>query len=110
MPLIVLDLTSAPQSLLGTLSRRLIEVRSGLFVGAASRRSTEALWQQVIEAGPRSAVLVYGARNELGIGLRTYGTSRFRALESDGLPLVGFVTSRPGDAALHNVSGHGSLA
>lgn len=88
MPLIVLDVCVAPQALLGVLSRRLIEVRAGLFVGSVSKRAVETLWTLVSESSAQSALLMYPARNELGVGFRSCGESRHKIIDSDGLPLV----------------------
>lgn len=65
MPLIVLDLVGAPARISGLCSRRLLEVRAGLFVGSLSVRAVQELWDVVEDSETRSATLIFHAKNEL---------------------------------------------
>lgn len=88
MPLIALDVVRASLKLRGTLSRRYIEMRAGLFVGSATARMMEDLWQLVLEENPTCATLAYAARNEMGVAFRQHGSCATRIVDSDGLPLA----------------------
>ena len=89
MPLIVLDVIGAPDAISGTLSRRLIEVRAGLFVGSLSTRSIAGLWSIVENSKTSAATLIYPARNELGVSFRQHGACKRRTMDFDGLVLMG---------------------
>lgn len=89
MPLIVLDLVGAPDAISGALSRRLIEVRAGLFVGSVSTRSIATIWSMVENSKTTSSTLIYPARNELGLSIRQHGSSGRRRFDFDGLVLMG---------------------
>lgn len=88
MPLIALDLVRPSPKLRGTLSRRYLEMRSGLFVGSATVRMIDDLWELVLTENPLCATLAYGARNELGVAFRQHGACATRIIDSDGLSLV----------------------
>lgn len=88
MPMLLIDLLDAPAVLEGQISRKLLEVRPGVYVGSLSKRHLEVLWQATIEAAPRAALLVYAAKTETGISMRSIGTHRYSIEDSDGLQLV----------------------
>lgn len=72
--MIVLVLTACPEGLRGHLTRWLSEVSAGVFVGSASARVREHLWDRVEElVGNGRALLVYSARTEQGFALRSHG-------------------------------------
>jgi len=85
---ILLDLDGAPAKLTGIVKRYLVEIRPCVFVGKLSARTAEQLWEQVVALSPKAAIMAYPARNELGVGFKTYGRSRFQILDCDGLPLI----------------------
>jgi CRISPR-associated protein Cas2 len=82
----------APDAVVGALSRRFIEVRSGLFVGDASARSIDALWSMVENAKIKCATLIYPAKNSFGLSIRQCGSCRRRIMDFDGLVLMGIDT------------------
>lgn len=88
MPMVLIDLLDANPVLEGQLSRRLLVVRPGLYVGGLSVRQIEVIWEEVVRTKPRAALLVYAARNEVGISIRSIGDHRYTVVESDGLQLV----------------------
>jgi CRISPR-associated endoribonuclease Cas2 subtype I-E len=88
MPMVVIDLLKAPASIAAQLARRMVEIRPGLFVGSLSTRSVELLWTAITESRAKSAVLVYPAKTEMGIGFRTFGEYRYEIISNFGLPLV----------------------
>ena len=90
MPLFMLDVVGAPAALSGMLSRRLLEIRAGLFVGSLPAREVEAIWSAVENSATRSAALIFPAKNELDLSIRTIGASRYRIVDCDGLPLIAF--------------------
>ena len=90
MPMVLIDLLDAPETLEGKISRRLLEIRPGVYIGTLSKRSVEVVWKAVEDASPRAALLVYQARNEIGIAMRTFGEHRYQVADSDGLQLVAF--------------------
>jgi CRISPR-associated protein Cas2 len=94
MPLIIIDIESAPNALIGTLGRRMLEVRAGVFVGNLSRKAIEDAWALVEAHKPKAALLVYSAKNELGISLRAFGEHRYTVIDHYGIPLIQTTSSR----------------
>lgn len=69
----VIVLAKCPQGLRGFLSRWLMEISAGVFIGNPSRRVREALWGEVKEyAGNGRALLVYGNDSEQGYAFETF--------------------------------------
>jgi CRISPR-associated endoribonuclease Cas2 subtype I-E len=88
MPMVVIDLSKPSAKLAGLLARRLIEVRSNLFVGMLSKRAIEVLWELVQTSRPQAALLVFPAKNENGIAMRSIGQHRFQIEANYGLQLI----------------------
>lgn len=84
----------ARPSLRGQLTRWMLEVRAGVFVGTLSARVRDELWKLVLERlGDGSALLIHTARNEQGFVIRCEGEGSRMLFDMDGLTLIG----RPGD-------------
>lgn len=90
MALVVIDVTCAPPSLAGTLQRRMLEVRAGLFVGALGRRSIEQIWCLLTESGAKSAVMIYPAKNESGFRMMQFGEHDYVPVDNFGVQLIRF--------------------
>lgn len=71
--MIVLVITSCPAGLRGDLSKWLIELTPGVFVGRPSARIRDLLWERTVElCKDGRALLVYSAANEQGLEFRTH--------------------------------------
>lgn len=84
----VIILIAAPEGLRGHLTRWMVEVHAGVFVGNPSRRIRDRLWT-ILASRIRDGqvVLVEQAPNEQGWAVRTAGTDRWRPTDYDGLIL-----------------------
>lgn len=84
----VIVLIAAPEGLRGHLTRWMVEVNAGVFVGNPNRRIRDRLWEVLAtRIGDGQAVLVEPAPNEQGWAIRTAGKDRWRPIEYDGLIL-----------------------
>jgi CRISPR-associated protein Cas2 len=85
----VLSTTAVPEHLRGALSRWLIEVMPGMYVGTVSARVRDELWKAVLGTiGDGAAVLVHPDNTEQGFSLRTAGGRRRQPIDFDGLTLI----------------------
>lgn len=85
----VLVLSSVPPRLKGELTRWMIELSAGVFVGQPSARVLESLWDLCVEdIGDGWAILARSAANEQGYTLRMLGDARRELVDYDGLTLV----------------------
>lgn len=87
--MIVIATTAVPESLRGALSRWVIEVMPGVFVGTVSARVRDNLWEEtagVVNDG--AAMLLHPAATEQGFAIRTAGTRRRIPVNFDGLTLM----------------------
>lgn len=86
--MVVLMLTACPAGLRGHLTRWLLEIGPGVFVGKVSKRVRELLWARVLElAKDGRAVMVFPARNEQGLEFRVH-RSAWVPTDVDGLTLL----------------------
>lgn len=87
--MVVLATTAVPDRLRGSLSRWMIEVGPGLFVGTLSARVRDELWAAASSVvGDGAAILLHPYDNEQGYQIRTAGERRRRPVDFDGLTLV----------------------
>jgi len=67
-------LEKVPKSLRGNLTRFLVEVDTGVFVGRISATVRELLWERAVEKAEGGRVaLAYRTNNEQGFALRLHG-------------------------------------
>ena len=86
--MVVLMLTACPAGLRGHLTRWLLEIGPGVFVGKVSKRVRELLWARVLElVKDGRAVMVFPARNEQGLEFLVH-RSAWVPTDVDGLTLM----------------------
>lgn len=84
----VIVLIAAPEGLRGHLTRWMVEVSAGIFVGNPSKRIRDRIWTLLANRiGDGQAVLVEPAANEQGWAVRTAGKDRWYPVDFDGLIL-----------------------
>jgi CRISPR-associated endoribonuclease Cas2, subtype I-E/ECOLI len=87
--MLVIVTEAVPQRLRGYLSRWLLEVRAGVYVGNYSVRVRQRLWEVVCaQVGDGNAVLAWTSSHESGFEFLTVGTNSRTQIDWDGLPLV----------------------
>ncbi|BBX97437.1 type I-E CRISPR-associated endoribonuclease Cas2e [Mycobacterium lacus] len=70
----VVVLTAVPPGLRGHLTRWLLEISPGVFVGHISARVRELMWQRVVEfVTDGRALMVFTARNEQRLAFKVHG-------------------------------------
>jgi CRISPR-associated protein Cas2 len=85
----VVVLIAAPEGLRGHLTRWMVEVAAGVYVGNPSARVRDRLWLVLAQRiGDGQAVMVEPARNEQGWAIRTAGRDRYHPVDYDGLILA----------------------
>jgi CRISPR-associated protein Cas2 len=86
--LTVVILTAVPPGLRGHLTRWLLELSPGVFVGHISARVRELMWQRVIEfVHDGRALMVYTARNEQRLVFAVHGHD-WVPVDYDGISLM----------------------
>lgn len=87
--MIVLVVSKVTPALRGLLTRWLLEVQAGVFVGAVSQQVSDRLWCLV--QGRRrlgACALISRANNEQGFSIVTAGEPRRSVIDCDGLMLM----------------------
>ncbi|MEV6163800.1 type I-E CRISPR-associated endoribonuclease Cas2e [Streptomyces sp. NPDC052052] len=91
----VIVLTNCPVGLRGFLTRWLLEISAGVFIGNPSARIRDVLWDEVQQyAGQGRALLAYTTNNEQGFTFRTHDHN-WHPIDHEGLTLI----CRPNAAA-----------
>lgn len=86
--MIVLVLSACPLGLRGYLTRWLLEISAGVFVGKVSRRVRELMWERTVEMTRTGrAILVYQARNEQGMSFLVHG-HHWEPIDVEGIALM----------------------
>lgn len=84
----IVSLTNCPPRLKGDLSKWLLEINTGVYVGKLSARVRDKLWDRIcfyIKDG--QATMVYSADNEQGFKYQTYNT-KWQPVDYDGIVLM----------------------
>lgn len=76
----------------GELSRWMLEVDAGVFVGSIPARVRDKLWKKLFfKLGEKgAAILIFPARNEQGFDIRTEGVLDRTLVDLEGLALMRF--------------------
>ncbi|MCQ4212594.1 type I-E CRISPR-associated endoribonuclease Cas2e [Streptomyces longispororuber] len=84
----VIVLTNCPAGLRGFLTRWLLEISAGVFIGNPSARIRDQLWREVQQyAGQGRALLAYTTNNEQGFTFRTHDHT-WHPSDHEGLTLI----------------------
>lgn len=84
----VIVLTSCPAGLRGFLTRWLMEISAGVFIGNPSARVRDVLWDEVQQyAGQGRALLAHTTDNEQGFTFRTHDHG-WHPVDFEGLTLI----------------------
>ncbi|MFX0574760.1 type I-E CRISPR-associated endoribonuclease Cas2e [Nocardia nepalensis] len=84
----IVVLTAVPPGLRGHLTRWLLEISPGLFVGNMSPRVRELMWQRIIEyVSEGRALMVHSARNEQRLAFKVHGHD-WTPTDYDGITLM----------------------
>lgn len=85
----VIIVERATPGLRGQLTRWMLEVRAGVFVGTLSARVRDKLWELIRARNPKGgALMIYRARTEQGFAIATHGDTSRSIFENEGLLLV----------------------
>lgn len=86
--MIVVSMTKCPPKLRGDLSKWLLEINTGVYVGKVSARVREALWKRVCEnIGDGQATMVFTTNNEQHMDFYVHNT-QWKPVDFDGIKLM----------------------
>jgi CRISPR-associated protein Cas2 len=75
-------------ALRGDLTKWLLEINAGVFVGRVSKRVRDHLWDRVVKfAESGRATMVYGTNNEQRLDFKTHGNV-WAPIDFDGIKLM----------------------
>ncbi|MFG2856673.1 type I-E CRISPR-associated endoribonuclease Cas2e [Streptomyces mirabilis] len=84
----VIVLTNCPAGLRGFLTRWLLEISAGVFIGNPSARVRDLLWEEVRQyAGQGRALLAHTTNNEQGYTFRTHDHA-WHPIDHEGVTLI----------------------
>jgi len=86
--MIVISMVDCPPGLRGDLTKWLLEISAGVFVGQVSARVRDQLWERIEKNVARGRVtMVYNANNEQRLAFRVHNAS-WQPIDFDGLKLM----------------------
>lgn len=86
--MVVIVLTACPEGLRGHLTRWLLEISAGVFVGHITARVRRLLWTRVVELSKDGrALMVYSQRNEQHLAFQVHG-HHWEPADYDGVLLM----------------------
>ena len=89
--MVVMVLEKVPRSLRGILTRWMLEVDTGVFVGRLSARVRDLLWIRAVSNSKGGRVCqVWTTNNEQGFDLRLHGYNNRFVMDLDGMRWVAF--------------------
>jgi len=84
----IIILTRCPTGLRGFLTRWLMEISPGVFIGGPSARIREVLWREVRQySGTGRALLAYTTDNEQGFTFETWD-HKWHPIDYEGITLI----------------------
>ncbi len=87
--MVIIFLERVPASLRGELTRWMLELSPGVFVGRVSGMVRDKLWEMVCARMKEGAgLLVHSADTEQGFAIRFWGGTRRSVVDFDGLALI----------------------
>jgi CRISPR-associated protein Cas2 len=85
----VIVLIAVAEGLRGHLTRWMVEVAAGVFVGSPTSRVRDRLWTVLSQrVSDGQAIMIEPADNEQGWAVRTAGRDRWQPVDLDGLILM----------------------
>ncbi|WP_327374439.1 type I-E CRISPR-associated endoribonuclease Cas2e [Streptomyces sp. NBC_01216] len=95
----VIVLTNCPAGLRGFLTRWLLEISAGVFIGNPSARIREVLWNEVQQyADQGRALLAHTTNNEQGFTFRTHDHN-WHPVDHEGVTLIRRPNPKPDEPA-----------
>ena len=86
--MIVVTLTDCPPALRGDLTKWLLEINTGVYVGQLNARVRDELWKRICAHLPKGrATMVYSANNEQRMEFRVHNTV-WQPVDFEGLTLM----------------------
>ena len=87
--MVVFLMEKVPVSLRGEITRWMLELRPGVFVGNISALVRDKLWEQICQKLKGGAVtLLHSAATEQGYKIRTFGDTTRKVKDFDGIQLI----------------------
>ncbi|NKY87916.1 type I-E CRISPR-associated endoribonuclease Cas2e [Nocardia veterana] len=86
--MVVLVLSACPAGLRGHLTRWLLEISPGVFVGILTTRVRDLAWQRVVELSKDGrAIMIYSTRSEQRLAFKVH-RHEWEPVETDGVHLI----------------------
>jgi CRISPR-associated protein Cas2 len=93
--MVIMILEKVPVSVRGELTRWLVEVRTGVFVGHVSALVREKLWSRCLQVrGLGSVIQAWSTNTEQHFQMRTSGDASRQVVDFEGIQLIRIPTEK----------------
>lgn len=87
--MVVMVMEKVSESLRGELTRYMLELKAGVFIGQLNAKVTELLWEKVSdEINEGNAILVRSDNSEQGYSIQMVGESKRKVEDFEGISLI----------------------
>lgn len=87
--MIVLIVENSSASFRGELTRWLLQIKTGVFVGNISARVREKLWERILnQKKKQSASMIFSSNSDQGFSVLNCGNTKFDIVDYDGFILT----------------------
>lgn len=86
--MVVVSMTNCPPKLRGDLSKWLLEINTGVYIGHVNAKVRDALWERICDnIGTGQATMVFTANNEQHMDFYVHNTS-WKSVDYDGIKIM----------------------
>lgn len=86
--MVVFVMTNVSESLRGILTKWVMEVKAGVFVGNINKTVRDSIWKKLSEDNVSSALMIYNFNNEQGFNIEMLGEPYRYVKDYEGILLI----------------------
>lgn len=86
--MVVFILENASEKLRGILTRWMIEIKIGVFVGSMNSMVRDKLWDMIPDYVAKGALMIFSCNNEQGYQIKMLGEPSRSVIDLDGFQLI----------------------
>ena len=93
--MLVMTVSAVPPKLRGLLSRWMLEIQTGVYVGQVNSTVRDLIWERALQINPDSQMTqAWNSNTDQGYLFRVHGDPSRRLVNLDGFLLAGKVTAK----------------
>jgi len=87
--MVVYVMENVSNSLRGLLTRWLLEVKAGVFIGNINQMVRNLLWEKICDSNNLgSSIMIFTTNNEQGFDMKMFGVPHRKIIDFEGIKLI----------------------